>query len=577
MDKILKVGRKVTAQYVLTNEGENFVVKPAAKLNAQEIDKVMRGLAAYDDFSSRLVLNKVYEKSILVYCLVTKGKFDHVELTRVTIEKFALENKLVVLNLPVADYFLLAPTDVLMEELDALGIGVYFRKLHPIKFYERVKKALGRFEKLPDANVLIGSEYRGIPIEPGLALVSTKYASLAGLKTGDKLSVVLKSTVVVVDDILFDIIITHDEDKLDMGLELGKHLYKSLDHNSHVMNNTGSLTVFNEHTYANFNMYEENPDLTELKEFLSTHKCTDKFLYDVCGYWDKKYEMILLGKVGEKIKKGIFDDQVKRGLDILINKYIRDRVIYLPVYTRGGLALPRRYAPADRRVITGLIMRYPCDVPIENYVLYSDVTECYYVSPKLWEFFGGDYDGDLVHVYLSKRLAFIDKKLPGYKLPKGFYNWERDAKDLLKAFYMPEKKSSMDAMSFSEAWKSVKRTESNIGRAHTNVKACIEVLALDPEESKKRQMYSIWLAGKYIQPAIDSKKYVDAYKPMDIKAFLKTKAGYVDYYKALIRLVVRSLNWSDIVNTRIRVTNPKTYFEKVFLVLEKLSKEVIIK
>ena len=110
------------------------------------------------------------------------------------------------------------------------------------------------------------------------------------------------------------------------------------------------------------------------------------------------------------------------------------------------------------------------------------------------------------------------------------------------------------------------------------VKACIEVLALQEKDLARRQMYSIYFAGKYIQPAIDSKKYVNAYKEVNFAAILKSKRGYVDYYKALIRLVVRSIKWSDLGTTRIRVVKPTTYFEKVFVALSEIyEKEVTIK
>ena len=259
-----------------------------SKMEAYEIERLYsKGVNYHKEIAESEVFNHVYKHSIV---LELQGVNFEEESDKVIdqIYAFAERKGLVVLNTPIkGKRFFLSYRDVLADKLKELGLFEYFDKLNKVTYYERIKKAFHPVVKLSPANVLFGD------IPKGVALVNLEYAEKNGLKTGDKLSMTLKATVIVQPGATgIDIVMHESEDKLKMGAELGNHIYKHKYYCSDFWYSTERASM-SQHCYANLNYFNYAYNYEWMKKAVSSkgESLTYQQIIDVFGFYDKSQDL----------------------------------------------------------------------------------------------------------------------------------------------------------------------------------------------------------------------------------------------------------------------------------------------
>lgn len=300
-----------------------------------------------------------------------------------------------------------------------------------------INKRVARFSKIvngktfhvsfDDDTVIVNSfpnVYKHLEGKEGVLYIDKEWMERKGLKNGDKMMKYGKSLLHGIKDLKkdhgIDVIFTDDENKLSISLDLMKKLglyiwsFRAIDASKEEEDAASiwallSLGVIDTLPEKNLkrvevikNMMEKffKGEIVELLKFISFKKDEEIQEDNVIKALESgNYTTTLLQVIEKKLIDKLRKIYINFRRDKLMARVMPLEILYLD----GGNRDSRNIEYGE-----GLIIRYPCHHFIYGQYVYDRDNNIIYINSELWmKFTGGDFDGDLAHVFPYKNISQV--------------------------------------------------------------------------------------------------------------------------------------------------------------------------
>lgn len=409
-----------------------------------------------------------------------------------------------------------------------------------------INKRIARFSKIVNGRTFhislekavisetFPKEYEKLNGKEGVIYIDTNFMIENGIRNGDKIMKYGKSLVHGIVNLKatygIDIIFPEDENKLKISIDLIKELglfiwsYRA-DQASKEEKDAASIWAL-----LSLGVIDTEPE-ENLKKV--------KYLKDVVDAFykreiDKMAEMISFKKDDEEVEDNVIKAlrsgnytttllQVieKKLIDKLRKIYqnfrkdkIMARVMPLEaLYLDGGSRETRKMVYGQ-----GLIIRYPCHHFIFGSYVYDKEAKIVYVDSELWmKYTGGDFDGDLIHVFPYKSIKDVrDADKRGSATNYIFDFASRSDREKLDKYFKSIKTESFEPKSdyyenLEVQFKNVLNNQKNIGEAFRMAMIFRQIVSHFYGEEEAVNA-SLTLNTSLVQRAIDSIKHNDNFE-----------------------------------------------------------------